>query len=122
MIKRAKMLYKDKDNAWLGGICAGFADKFGFNVIGVRLIFIILSLFTNFIMVLIYLILVVTLKEKPILAGNHANPPKNLNDKAKLLLPKVEKNLKKAEQRLSQMENYIISERFSFQRQLHQKD
>ena len=116
------MLYKDKENAWFTGVCAGIADKFSFNPIGVRLAFMALSVLSNFIIVLIYLILAITLKDKPTPAGHDSKETHNLNDKAKLLLPKVKKDFREAEQRLSQMENYIISERFSFQRQLHQKD
>ena len=42
-------LYRDKQNAWLAGVCAGIADYCGFNRKGVRVAFALTLLFPPFI-------------------------------------------------------------------------
>lgn len=46
--QRIKKLYRDIDNKYIGGVCAGLEHYLGFDVIWIRLIFIILGIFTGF--------------------------------------------------------------------------
>ena len=60
-----KQLYRNEENAVLGGVCSGIADYFEFNhVILVRLLFIMLFVSPSIPSILIYLILWITIKEK----------------------------------------------------------
>ena len=60
-----KELYRNEDNAVLGGVCSGLADYFDFNhPILFRLLFIILFISPSIPSILIYIILWVILKEK----------------------------------------------------------
>ncbi len=60
------LLYKDRENALVLGICAGIADYFDWNVAIVRVLTVI-SLFLLFIpTAVIYLLLGMLLKDKPL--------------------------------------------------------
>ena len=60
-----KELYRNEDNAVLGGVCSGLSDYFDFNhPILFRLLFIILFISPSIPSILIYIILWVILKEK----------------------------------------------------------
>ncbi len=45
---RTKKLYRDIDNKYIGGVCAGLEHYFGFDALWIRLIFIFLALATGF--------------------------------------------------------------------------
>jgi len=45
---RVKKLYRDIDNKYIGGVCAGLEHYLGFDALWIRLIFIVLALFTGF--------------------------------------------------------------------------
>lgn len=53
---RRRRLYRDADNKVLGGVCAGFANYFNIDVVIVRVVWLVLGLFTGFGFIL-YLIL-----------------------------------------------------------------
>ena len=60
-------LYRDRENGWIFGVCAGLADRFNFNTGTVRLIAVI-SLFLFFwATALIYVGATMLLKEKPLI-------------------------------------------------------
>ncbi|MCX2720306.1 PspC domain-containing protein [Lentiprolixibacter aurantiacus] len=45
---KIKKLYRDIDNKYIGGVCAGLEHYLGFDALWIRIIFIILGLFTGF--------------------------------------------------------------------------
>lgn len=45
---RVKKLYRDIDNKYIGGVCAGLEHYLGFDALWIRLIFIFLAIFTGF--------------------------------------------------------------------------
>ncbi|NAY90531.1 PspC domain-containing protein [Muricauda sp. JGD-17] len=45
---RAKKLYRDVDQKYIGGVCAGLEHYLGFDALWIRLIFILLAVFTGF--------------------------------------------------------------------------
>ena len=53
---RRRRLYRDADNKVLGGVCAGFANYFNIDVVVVRVVWLVLGMFTGFGFIL-YLIL-----------------------------------------------------------------
>jgi phage shock protein PspC (stress-responsive transcriptional regulator) len=72
----AKELYRDKQRASIGGVCAGLADYFTVDVTLVRAIFLI-ALFgfgTGF---LLYIILWIVMPEKKM--GNYTNPDETVD-------------------------------------------
>lgn len=52
------------DNRMLAGVCAGLADYFGTDVTLVRVIYALLTFFTAFSGVIVYLILMIVMPEK----------------------------------------------------------
>ena len=60
-------LYRDRENGWIFGVCAGLAERFDFRTGTVRLIAIICLLLFFWITVLVYIAATLLLKEKPLI-------------------------------------------------------
>jgi phage shock protein PspC (stress-responsive transcriptional regulator) len=52
-----KQLRRDKELAVLGGVCAGIAEYLGFDITLTRVAYVLISVFTAFAGVLVYLVL-----------------------------------------------------------------
>ena len=65
--------YRDRENGWVFGVCAGIADRFNLNLGAIRLIAVV-SLFLFFwLTAAIYLAATVLIREKPLVySGNEA--------------------------------------------------
>ena len=59
------ILYRSEDHV-LGGVCAGLAEYFGFDITLVRIAYVLLTFCTSFCGALVYLILWVIMPEKPL--------------------------------------------------------
>lgn len=63
--------YRDPENGWLFGVCAGIADRFNLNLFGLRVIVgICLCIFT-WLTVLLYVAAVLLVREKPLVYSGH---------------------------------------------------
>ena len=58
--------YRDRENGWIFGVCAGIADRFNFNVGTVRLIAVISLLLTFWLTAALYIGATLLIKEKPL--------------------------------------------------------
>ena len=58
--------YRDRENSWLFGVCAGIADRFNFRLGTVRVIAVISLLLFFWPSAIIYLAAVFLIKEKPL--------------------------------------------------------
>ena len=59
--------YRDRENGWIFGVCAGLADRFNLNVGAVRIIAVI-SLFLAFgLTALVYIVATLLIREKPLI-------------------------------------------------------
>ena len=58
--------YRDRENGWIFGVCAGVADRFNFRVGTVRVIAIISLLLFFWLTAALYLCATVLIKEKPL--------------------------------------------------------
>ncbi len=58
--------YRDRENSWVFGVCAGIADRFNFRVGTVRLIAVISLLLFFWLTVAVYLGATFLIKEKPL--------------------------------------------------------
>ena len=58
--------YRDRENGWVFGVCAGVAERFNFRVGTVRLIAVISLLLAFWLTAAIYLGAVLLIKEKPL--------------------------------------------------------
>lgn len=59
-----KRLTRSSDDAWVAGVCGGFAQYFGWDAGIVRLVYLLLTLFTAFSGLFIYIILWVLMPKK----------------------------------------------------------
>jgi phage shock protein C len=63
---RIRGFYRDRENGWVFGVCAGLADRFNFRVATVRVIAIISLLLFFWLTAALYLGATVLIKEKPL--------------------------------------------------------
>lgn len=59
-------LYRDRDNAWIFGVCAGIADRFNFRLSTVRIIAVISLVLFFWLTAAIYVGATLLVKEKPL--------------------------------------------------------
>jgi phage shock protein C len=65
--------YRDRDNGWVFGVCAGLADRFNFRVATVRVIAIVSLLMFFWLTAALYFGATVLIKEKPLVfSGSHS--------------------------------------------------
>jgi phage shock protein C len=60
-------LYRDRENGWIFGVCAGLADRFNFRTGTVRIIGIICLILFFWATVLVYIGATLLLREKPLI-------------------------------------------------------
>lgn len=66
-------IYRDRENGWVFGVCAGIADFANFRVGTVRLIAVICLLIFFWLTVLVYIGATLLFREKPLIySGRHA--------------------------------------------------
>lgn len=58
--------YRDRENGWMFGVCAGIADRFNFNVATVRVIAVISLLLSFWLTAAAYISATLLIKEKPL--------------------------------------------------------
>jgi phage shock protein PspC (stress-responsive transcriptional regulator) len=59
-------LYRDRENAWIFGVCAGIADRFNFRLPTVRIIAIISLILSFGMTVAVYIGATLLIREKPL--------------------------------------------------------
>lgn len=65
-------IYRDRENGWVFGVCAGVADRYNFRLGTIRVIAIICLLLFFWFTVAVYFAAVVLISEKPLVyAGNN---------------------------------------------------
>ncbi len=65
-------LYRDRENGWIFGVCAGIADFGNFRTVTVRIIAVICLLLFFWATALVYIGFVLLFKEKPLIySGRH---------------------------------------------------
>jgi len=65
--------YRDRENGWIFGVCAGIADRFGIGVGSVRVIAVISLLLFFWLTAALYLGLTLLTREKPLVySGNRS--------------------------------------------------
>ncbi len=59
--------YRDRENSWVFGVCAGLADRFNLNVGAVRLLAIICLLFAFWLTIAVYIGATLLIRERPLI-------------------------------------------------------
>ncbi len=60
-------LYRDRENAWIFGVCAGIADRFNFRLSTVRIIAVICLVLFFWATALVYIGATLLIREKPLI-------------------------------------------------------
>lgn len=118
-------LYRDKERAWLAGLCVGLAEKHGLPVAVVRIIAILL-LFTplNWIMVIGYLICWVIIPVKPrdlYRSPAEADFWQRVRYSPTDTFGNVRHRFRDLEHRLQRMEAYLTSKEYELDREINKR-
>jgi len=127
-----KTLYKDPENAKLGGVCAGIAAYFDIEVWLVRLIVVSAFLFTaGFFVVTAYVIAYFMLGEMPEKQQWQQNPYTKhrvkkkawqTGDSAQKILENISIELDQMQQKIEQLEDYVTSFEYKINREFSNKN
>ena len=114
-----RRFYRNADKAMLGGVCAGIADYFGFNL-GVTRLLVIIAFLTMPVTIIGYLALVVLIPSvskraysRPVDPGFHravrSSPSQTMSD--------VRSRFKSLDRRLARLEKSVTSSRYQLDRE-----
>jgi phage shock protein C len=114
-----RRFYRNGDKAMLGGVCAGIADYFGFNLCVTRLL-VVIAFFTMPVTLLGYLALVLLVpsvsaaqRPRPVDPEFHravrSSPSQTMSD--------VRSRFKSLDRRLARLEKYVTSSRYQLDRE-----
>lgn len=108
--------YRRPDKAILGGVCAGIADYFGFNLAVTRLLTFLAFIFAMPMTLLAYIAAVILIPAEPspqrdseFHRGLRSSPKQTMND--------VRSRFKSLDRRLARLEKYITSSRYQLDRE-----
>ena len=114
-----RRFYRNADKAMLGGVCAGIADYFGFNLCVTRLL-VVIAFFAMPLSALVYLALVllipsVSVKDLP----QSADPAfrKNVRSAPTQTMSDVRSRFKSLDRRLARLEKHVTSSRYQLDRE-----
>ncbi|EIJ43773.1 putative stress-responsive transcriptional regulator [Beggiatoa alba B18LD] len=111
-----KRLYKNKENKWLLGVCAGIADYWDIDVVFIRLT-VFFTLFFFFPVIFFgYLLLGIFLPVKPVTVINEEQ--QQFVTQLPILLTELDIKFTDIEQRMRKVENYVTSDTFELQRKI----
>ncbi|MDH3533137.1 MAG: PspC domain-containing protein [Gammaproteobacteria bacterium] len=114
--------YRNADRALLGGVCAGLADYFGFNLRATRLLTFIAFLMAMPMTVLAYLAAVFLVPARSTRMDKAADPDfrQTLRSSPARAADDVRRRFQALDRRLARMEKYITSSRYELDREFRQ--
>lgn len=59
--------YRDRENGWVFGVCAGIADRFNLNLVAVRLIAVLSLMLLTWLTAAVYIGATLLIREKPLI-------------------------------------------------------
>ena len=113
-----RRFFRDKSRAWLGGVCAGIADYFGFSVGATRLLTVIAALAIPPMPVLVYIGLWILVPSRQVSKERHAEPAeakqfrKAVRARPKRTLSDVHRRFQQLDARLATLERHVTSRRY----------
>lgn len=112
-------LYRDTDRAKLGGVCAGLADYFGFNLFVTRLLAVI-AFFTAMPMTIIaYLAAVLLIPARSTRSDRPTDPEfrRAVRSAPARTADDIRRQFRSLDRRLASMEKYVTSSRYELDRE-----
>lgn len=114
--------YRNADRAMLGGVCAGLADYFGFNLRATRFLTFIAFVMAMPMTVLAYLAAVFLVPARSMRTDMPADPSfrQTLRSSPARAADDVRRRFQSLDRRLARMEKYITSSRYELDREFRQ--
>jgi phage shock protein C len=115
---RRSKLYRNKAEGMIAGVCAGFADYFGFDL-GMTRVVVAIGAFIFPTLILVYFVLALVLKPSP---GRPIGEPEDVLGRRVRAEPhstlnNVRHRFRDLDGRLQRLEKYVTSERFRLDRE-----
>ncbi len=110
-----RRFYRDADRAILGGVCAGLADYFGFNLRVTRFLAFIAFLMAMPMAVITYLGIVLLVPAKSLRARGQGTDPefkRALRSSPQQTMSDVRRRFQMLDRRLARLEKYVTSSRY----------
>jgi len=118
--RRRNKLCRNKRDGMIAGVCAGFADYFGFDV-GMTRVVVVIAAFIFPMLVLVYFVLALILKTAPPRFEPHAERETGLGRRVRAephaTLSSVRHRFRDLDARLQRLEKYVTSGRFRLDRE-----
>lgn len=119
-------LYRSTKQRWVGGVCGGLAENMQWSAGGLRLLMVILFMFTGAFAVFAYIAAIFLLASRPYEAEQKPEQAKpNLKEKvfsygtsASSRLNEIRERLSRVDQRVRAMEEHVTSRKFQFEREM----
>jgi len=116
---RDRRFYRNRDKAWLGGVCAGIADYFGFNLCATRILTIVafLAMPVTAIGYIALIILAPSVSARDL--PQPADPAfrKAVRSSPTQTMSDVRSRFKSLDRRLARLEKYVTSSRYELDRE-----
>ena len=114
-------LYRNRERAWLAGVCAGLADYFGFNLKAVRLVFVIAAIPFPPAVILGYLVLAILLPVRPLEVERDEEQERfwrGVSTAPADVFSDTRHRFRELDLRLQRMEAFVTSREFEIDREL----
>ena len=117
-----RAFYRNSDKALLGGVCAGLADYFGFNLRATRFLAFIAFLMAMPVSVLAYLGAVILIPARPSSRRRAGDPAfqRALRASPGQAASDVRRRFRSLDRRLARLEKYVTSSRYQLDREFRE--
>ncbi|MEX2496471.1 MAG: envelope stress response membrane protein PspC [Woeseia sp.] len=112
---RTRRFYRNRDKAVLGGVCAGLADYFGFNLKVTRILVVIAFFMATPMTIAVYIATVLLVPSAPDQSKQEGLDPdfrRALRSSPSQTLGDVRRRFQSLDSRLARLERYVTSSRF----------
>ena len=113
---RRRKFYRSRDRALIGGVCAGLADYFGFNLKMTRVLAVISLCMAMPVTLLAYCGTVFLVPAAPVSTGEPKYDPefrKAVRSAPRQTLSEVKRRFQSLDSRMARLERYVTSSRFN---------
>ena len=113
---RGNRFYRSSDKAILGGVCAGVAEYFGFNLKATRFLCFLGFLFAMPMMILAYVVAVLLIPARP---SRQKNPEfrRSVRSAPRQTMSDIRGRFKSLDRRLARLERHVTSSRYQLDRE-----
>ena len=111
-----RRFFRNKKKAMIGGVCAGFADYFGFSLKVTRLLAVLALLFAAPMAILVYIGVVLLVPQAPERREERDYDPgfrRALRSSPRRTLSEVRRRFQSLDSRLARLERHVTSPRFN---------